>query len=130
MQALPNSVPPTVHLAIADPCLCQTPGYSQTSLGQSFVGSLLLSPGSWCTQSFVCALQESVFPILCKFWWHYVGVNGNILQEGLCHTQFCCTQSPCPFGRPLLTHTSTEDTQTKAGLAQSLWSLLIHTGFV
>jgi len=31
------------------------------------VGSLLLSPGSWCTQGFVCALQESVSWVLCKF---------------------------------------------------------------
>ena len=30
------------------------------SLGQSLVRSLLLSPGSWCTQGFVCGLQESV----------------------------------------------------------------------
>ncbi|KAM7241637.1 hypothetical protein CapIbe_006108, partial [Capra ibex] len=37
----------------------ETPGHSQASLGVS-VGSLLLSPGSWCTQGFVCALQESV----------------------------------------------------------------------
>ena len=37
----------------------ETPGHSQASLGQSLVGSLLLSPGSWCT-SFCCALQESV----------------------------------------------------------------------
>ena len=29
-------------------------------MGQSLVGSLLLSPGSWCTQISVCALQESV----------------------------------------------------------------------
>ena len=28
----------------------ETPGHSQASLGQSLVGSLLLSPGSWCTQ--------------------------------------------------------------------------------
>ena len=45
----------------------ETPGYSQVSLGQSLVGSLLLSPGSWCTQGFVCALQESVSPVLWKF---------------------------------------------------------------
>ena len=45
----------------------ETPGHSQASLGQSLVGSLLLSPGSWCTQGFVCALQESVSPVLCKF---------------------------------------------------------------
>ena len=31
---------------------------------QSLVGSLLLSPGSWCSQRFVCALQESVSPVL------------------------------------------------------------------
>ena len=40
--------------------LLETPGCSQVSLGQSLVGSLLLSPGSGCTQVFVCALQESV----------------------------------------------------------------------
>ena len=37
----------------------ETPGHSQVSLGQSLVGSLLLSPGSWCTR-FCCALQESI----------------------------------------------------------------------
>ena len=35
--------------------------------GKSLLGSLLLSPGSWCIQGFVCALQESVSPVLCKF---------------------------------------------------------------
>ena len=83
--------------------LLETPGHSRASLGQSLVGSLLLSPGSWCAQGFLCALQESVSPVLCKFWWLYDGVNGGLLQEGLCHTQVCCTQSPCPCGRPLLT---------------------------
>ena len=39
--------------------------------------------------------------------------NGDLLQEGLCHTQVCCTQSPCPCGSPLLAHTSTVDTQTQ-----------------
>ena len=46
----------------------ETPGHSWANLGQSLVGSLLLSPGSWCTQGFVCALQESVSPVQCKFW--------------------------------------------------------------
>ena len=46
----------------------QTPGRSQASLGKSLMESLtLLSPGSWCAQSFVCTLQESVSPVLCKF---------------------------------------------------------------
>ena len=53
------------------------------------------------------------FPVLCKFWQLYGGVNGGLLQEGLCHTQVCCTQSPCPRGSPLLTRTSTGDAQTQ-----------------
>ena len=39
----------------------ETPKHSQASLDQSLVGSLFLSPWSWCTQSFTCALQESLF---------------------------------------------------------------------
>ena len=156
----------------------ESTGHSQASLGQSLVGSLLMSPGSWYTPASVCALQESVsqsyvrsgssmvwlmatsskrayaipkssaprapgssllthtspgdsctligksrsvscgvtalfswvlvhtrfclclpricFPVLCKVWQLYDGVNGNLLQEGLYHTQACCTQSPCP----------------------------------
>ena len=41
-------------------------GYSWANLEQSFVGSLLLFPGSWCTQSSVCVLQKFVSPVLCK----------------------------------------------------------------
>ena len=40
--------------------LSDTPRHSWASLGQSLVGSLLLSPESWCAQGYVCALQESV----------------------------------------------------------------------
>ena len=54
-------------------------------------------PGSWCTQGFISALQESVSPVLCKFWRLYSEVNDDLLQEGLCHTQVCCTQNPCPL---------------------------------
>ena len=38
--------------------LLETPGHSQASPAHSLMWSLLLSPGSWCTQGFVCALQE------------------------------------------------------------------------
>ena len=50
-----------------------------------------------------------------------VGVNGDLLQEGLCHRlgdEGSCTQSPCPCSRPLLTHCpSTGDTQTEFWLS-------------
>ena len=39
--------------------------------------------------------SKSLFPVLCKFWWFYGRVNGDLLQEGLCHSQVYCTQSPC-----------------------------------
>ena len=50
------------------------------------------------------------FPVLCKFWLLYDGVNGDLLQEDLCHSH---TQSPGHCGRPLLTCTSTGGTQTQ-----------------
>ena len=39
----------------------------RANLARCLVGILLLSPGSCCTQSFVCALQESVSPVLWRF---------------------------------------------------------------
>ena len=44
--------------------LPETPGHLRASQGQSLVGSLLLSPGSWYTQSFL-VLSESLFPQSC-----------------------------------------------------------------
>ena len=59
----PCSRPPLTHASARD---------SWTLTGKSGSvswGSLLLSPRSWCTQGFVCAIQVSVSPVLCKFWW-------------------------------------------------------------
>ena len=69
--------------------------------------SFLLGLGA---QGSVCALK-GLFPVLCKFWRLYGGVIGDVLQQSLGHTQVRCTQSP--WGRPLLTRTSTGDTQTQ-----------------
>ena len=90
--------------------LLETPGDSQACLCQSLVGSLLLSPGSWCTSFCLCP-PRVYFPVLAKFWQLYGGVNGDLLQEGLCHNPVCCTQSLCPCGSLLLTRTCTGDAQ-------------------
>ena len=131
MHALLNSVPPTLQQATTNPCLTRD---SWTLMGKS--GSLsfgVTAPFLWVLvcKMFVCALQESVSPVLCKFWWFYGGVNGDLLQEGLHHTQVCCTQSPCPCSRPLLTHTFAGDSQTQfwLSLCGGLW-ILVHTGSV
>ena len=97
--------------------LLETAGHSQASQGPCLMGSLLLSPGSWYTQGFVCVLQESVSPVLCKFWQLCGGVNGDLFQKGLCHTQIYCTQSPWPCSSPRLTCASTWDPQTQFWLS-------------
>ena len=67
-ELCPHTTPPgTAAISVLDPLaghcgstpLPETPKHSQASLGQSLVGSLLLSSGSWCTR-FCCALQESI----------------------------------------------------------------------
>ena len=76
--------------------LLETPGHLWESLSQSLVG--VTAPFSWALvhTRFCLCLPRVCFPVLCKFWLLYGGFNGGLPQEGLCHTQVCCTQSPCP----------------------------------
>ena len=70
--------------------LLETPRHSQASLGQTLVGSLILSFGSCCARSCLCP-PRVYFLVLCKFWQLSHGVNGDLYQEGLCHTLVWCT---------------------------------------
>ena len=91
-------------------------GDSWTLPGKSgSVSCGVTAPFSWLLvhTSFCLCPPVVYFPVLCKLWQLYSGINGDLLQEGLCHTQVCCAQSPCPCGSPLLTRTSTGDTQTQ-----------------
>ena len=99
MNALLHSVLPTLQQATADPRLCVC---SQTPTGKSgTVSTGLTAIFSWVLVHKVLLCPPRVyFPALCKFWQLYGGVNGDLLQEGLCHTQVCRTQSPCPCDRP------------------------------
>ena len=79
----------------------ETPGHSQLTGKSGPVSCGVIAPFSWvlvCTR-FCLRPPRVCFPLLCKFWWLCGGVNGDLLQEGLCHTQVCCTQSPCPSGQ-------------------------------
>ena len=118
---------PCTHFYTQCPQPCSRPLLTHTSVEDSWTlmgksGSVscgVTTPFFWilvhtsfvCVCVCVCALKVSVSTVLCKFWQLYGRVNGNLLQEGLCHTQVCCTQSPCLYGRPQLTHTATGDTQ-------------------
>ena len=117
MHTLLHSVPPALRQA---PATHTSTRDSWTLTGKSrSVSCGVTALFSWvlvCTR-FCWYPQESVSPVLCKFSRLCGGVNGNLLQEGLCHTQVCCTQSPCPCSRPLLTCTSAGDTQTQFWLS-------------
>ena len=101
----PCSRPPLTHASARD---------SWTLTGKS--GSVsygVTAPFSWVLvhRVLLCPLRV-YFPVLCKFWQLYGRVNGDLLQEGLCHILVCCTQSPFSCSRPLLTCTSAGETQT------------------
>ena len=120
--ALLHSVPPTPQQVTVNPHLHQRLLDTHRQVWITLVGSLLLSPGSWCSQGSVCALHESISPVLCKFWQLYGGDDGDLLQEGLCHT---CS-------RPLRQATADLYLPRRHSitvLAQSLW-VLVHTRFV
>ena len=130
-KVLPHSVPLTLQQVTADPCLCpETPGHSLASPGQSLVGLLLLAPVSWCVQSFVCALQESVSTVLCSSSGSMVGLMVTSSQRAYATPRSDAPRAPAPVAgqcRPI----PPQETQkhSKAGLAQSLWGLLVHSSF-
>ena len=86
----PSSRPPLTHTSTGD---------SWTPPGKSgSVSHGVPAPFCWVlVHTRFCLCPPRVyFPVLCKFWQLYGGVNGYLLQEGLCHTQVCCTQPyPC-----------------------------------
>ena len=114
---------PSMHCYTQCPQPCSRPLLTHTSTRDSWtlmgksesVSCGVPAPFSWVLvhTSFCLCPPRVCFPVLCKFWWFYGGVNGNLFQEGFCHTQVCWIQSPCPCSSSLLTHTSTGDTQTQ-----------------
>ena len=119
MQALLHSVPPTLHQAATEPCLCQRLLDTHKQVWVNlFWGhfSFLLGPGK---HTFLFVPSKSLFSQSCVNSGNYGGVNGDLPQKGLYHTQVYCTQSPSPFNSPLMTRTSAEDIQTQFRL--SLW---------
>ena len=107
----------------------ETPGHVQASVGQSLVGSLLLSPGTWWTQGSVCALQESVFQSC---------VSSGSSMEGLMVTSskraYAVLRSAAPRASVSAAvnfwHIPLQETLSL--LSQSLWGLwvLVCTRFV
>ena len=103
-----QKVPCTHCTQCPQPCSTPLPTHTSTLTGKSgSVSCGVTAPFSWVLvhTRFCLCLPRVYFPVLCKFWQLYGGVNGDLLQEGLCRTQVCCTQSPCPCSSPPLTRT-------------------------
>ena len=86
----PCSRPPLTHTSTGDSC---------TLLGKTgSVFCVVTDPFSWvlvCTR-FCLHPTRVCFPVLCKFWQLYGGVNDNFFQKGLCHTQVAAPRAPVP----------------------------------
>ena len=120
--------PATGHPQLTPPL--ETPEHSRASLGQSLVGSLLFSSGSWCTQGSVCALQESISQSCVSSGSSMVGLmapppRGSVPYPSLLHPE------------PLSLWQSTADPYlhrrcSSTVLSQSLWGpwVLVQTRFV
>ena len=106
--------------------LPETPGHSQASVAQSLLGSLILSPGSWCTQAFVCA-PKTLFPQSCvssgsSMMGLVASSTGAMPHPGLLHPEPLPLQSTAD---PYLCrrHSNTVLSQSLCGF----W-VLVHTG--
>ena len=63
-------------------------------LSQSLVGSLLLSPGSWCTQGSVCAHQEFVSQSCLSSGGSMVGLMATSSKRAYAIHRFAAPRSP------------------------------------
>ena len=125
-QILPHSVPLTLQQATANPCLCQR---LLDIHGQSgSVSCEITVPFSLVLMhtGFVCALQESVSPVPCKFWDSMVGLMVTSSKKA-----FAIPRSAAP--EPLPPWLATADAylcrrHSNTVLAQSLLGLwvLVH----
>ena len=120
----PCSRPPPTHA---------TAGDFWTLTGKSGpVSCGVTAPSSWVLVHKVLSVpSKSLFPVLCKFWQLYGGVNGDLLKEDLCHIQVCWIPEPFSLWQstaelyPHRRHSNTVQ-------IQSLWGpwVLVHTRFV
>ena len=91
---------PGIHCYTQCPQPCSGPLLTHASTRDSWtltgksgpVSCGVTAPFFWVLvhKDLLCPLRI-YFPVLCKFFQLYGGVNGNLLQEGLCHTQVYCT---------------------------------------
>ena len=108
----------------------ETPWHTWASLGQFLVGSLFLSPGSWCAQGFVCAHQESISTVLGSSSSSTVWLMVTSSKRAYAIPRSAAPRVPVPVAGHYWPIPSQETiNNSKADLAQSVWGLLVCTKF-
>ena len=106
----------------------ETPGHSEASLGQSLVGSPLLSLGPGAHNALFVP-SKSLFPQSCV-------ISGSSMVELMATSskraysipKYAAPRAPAPEAGHCWPIPPQETLKhSKAGLAQSLWDLLVHT---
>ena len=113
-------------------------GHSQASLGQSLLGSPLLSPGFWCTQGFVCALQQSVSWSCLSSGISVVGLMVTSSKRAYATPSSAAPRAPAPMAAHCLPaspqETLTHSSVSVSGISGSRWAqgrlnFLVGMGF-
>ena len=135
MHVLLHSVPTSLPQATA----CTSTRDSWASLGQSLLGSLLLSPGPSCTQGSVCAVQESNSPVLYKFWWLWTSsMKAYAIPKSAAPSPSLAIPKPAALIAPasvavlcwhMLPQTQKTHKHSSVSVSVGLWDL-VHTSFV
>ena len=108
----------------------EIPGHSQESLGHCLVGSLLLSPGAWCIQGSICALQESISQSCISFGSSMVRLMDTSSKRAYAIRKSATPRAPVPVAVHSWLHWHRRRSDTV--LSQSLWGtwVLVCTRFI
>ena len=105
----------------------ETPGHSQASLDQWLVGSLLLSPGSWCAQVSVCALQESISQSCVRSGGSVMGLMVTSSKRACATPSSTAPTAPSPAAVHCWPAPPQEIPNSSVSASVGLW-VLMHTG--
>ena len=131
MHALPHSVPLNLHQAMANPRLCWRLLDTHEQVWVSLLwghSSSLLGPG---VHKVLFVSSKSLFPQSCvSYGGSMVELIATFSKRAYAIPRSAAPRAPTPGAGhcwPIPPQGTVKD--SKAGLAQSLWSLLVHTRF-
>ena len=102
-------------------CLCRRLMDTHVQVWVSLCGVTAPFPWVLVSTSFYLCPPRVYFPVLCKFWQLYGAVNGDLLQEGLSHTQSPAPRAAVHCWSVLLQETLRHSCLSLCGVSGSWW---------